>query len=834
MLPDKVIKEQFKEVTSKDPDKYYATEILKKEEFIRKQCEKCNIFFWTTHKERKICGDSSCEGGFDVISTPAKNKLTYIEVWQKLAEYFQSLNYKKVNRYPVVARWNPTADFTMASISAFQPYVVSGEVEAPAKKLVIPQFCLRFVDIDNVGITGSHCTGFVMIGQHAFVSPEEWNQNEFFSDIYNYITKIVGVPKEELTLHEDAWAGGGNYGCCMEFFSRGVELFNQVYIMYEQTPEGPKELNIKVLDMGLGMERIAWFSQGTPNIYEAIFPETLKKLKSITNIEMDLELFKKFSKYSGTLNIDEVDDINKAWENVANKLDLEVAELKSAIEPMTALYSIAEHARALLVSIADGALPSNTGGSYNLRVLLRRALSFIDKFNLNVKLSEVAEWHANELEPLFPELKKNLETVKKVLDFETERYQQTKEKAKALVQKIIEKNQVSEDMLLELYDSNGISPEIVKAEAAKLNKPITIPENFYKRVAELHEKREQVHSTKKDHSLDIDSIQETEALYFDDYSKTDFKTKVLKIIDNKVILDKTLFYPTSGGQLHDTGTLNDQEVTEVFKQGPTIIHVLKDKPNFKENEEVEGKVNFEDRKQLTQHHTAAHIINAAARTVLGNHINQAGAKKTLEKAHLDITHYKSVTDEEIKQIEIEANKIIEEAISLDAKFLSRAKAEEEYGMNIYQGGAIPGKELRIVNIPGRDVEACAGTHLHSTKEVEQITITKATKIQDGVVRLEFKAGDAAKSEINRTGSIVEELKLALNCEENQIPGRAEELFGLWKRIVKKKKEVSFKLTSTNAFEGDIIVETCRILRTQPEHLVKTVKRFKTEIEEKLN
>ena len=95
----------------------------------------------------------------------------------------------------------------MASIAAFQPYVISGEVEPPSKSLVIPQFCLRFGDIDNVGITGAHLTGFVMIGQHQFLEPEEWDQNKAFQDIYDFITVLIGLPKEELTLHEDAWAG---------------------------------------------------------------------------------------------------------------------------------------------------------------------------------------------------------------------------------------------------------------------------------------------------------------------------------------------------------------------------------------------------------------------------------------------------------------------------------------------------------------------------------------------------------------------------------------------------------------------------------------------------
>ncbi|HEC37374.1 MAG TPA: alanine--tRNA ligase, partial [bacterium] len=296
---DKELKRVFKKITSKNPDEYFPTNELRSLGYIRKQCERCQAYFWTTREERKVCGDPACSGGFQVvIDNPSKIKLSFIEVWEKIVEILEPRGYKPIKRYPCVARWNPTSEFTIASISAFQPYVITGEVEPPAKKLIIPQFCLRFNDIENVGITGSHNTGFVMIGQHTFVSPSEWNQGELFMDIHDFIHEGVGLPLEEITIHEDSWAGGGSFGCSLEFFSRGVELFNQVYTMFEQTPEGPRELKLKVLDMGLGQERVAWFSQGTPNMYEAIFPDVLSKLRDITKINLDLDLYNEFSQYS--------------------------------------------------------------------------------------------------------------------------------------------------------------------------------------------------------------------------------------------------------------------------------------------------------------------------------------------------------------------------------------------------------------------------------------------------------------------------------------------------------------------------------------------------------
>jgi alanyl-tRNA synthetase len=171
------------------PDSYFATNVLKNEGFNRKKCIKCGTYYWTA-VDAEFCGDPSCQGGFSFIDdTPAKNDLDYIGVWKKFSKMFNDLGYTPIKRYPVVARWRDDTDFVQASIYNFQPHVVSGAVKPPANPLVVPQFSLRFNDIDNVGITGSHYTGFVMIGQHAFMPPKEWNQEKYFADIHQWLSK---------------------------------------------------------------------------------------------------------------------------------------------------------------------------------------------------------------------------------------------------------------------------------------------------------------------------------------------------------------------------------------------------------------------------------------------------------------------------------------------------------------------------------------------------------------------------------------------------------------------------------------------------------------------
>ncbi|MGV8086818.1 MAG: alanine--tRNA ligase [Candidatus Woesearchaeota archaeon] len=848
MKTDKELKKSFKLEASKTPEKYYAVNALKNEGFTRGQCNHCKKFFWSTHS-RDVCGDAECIKGLTLFSNnPTRNPMTYIEVWEKYKKHFTNLGYTAINRYPVVSKWNPTTDFTIASIAAFQPYVVSGEVEAPAKKLVIPQFCLRFGDIDNVGITGSHCTGFVMIGQHAFVSPTEWNQEHFFMDIYNYVTKVVNLSKDELVLHEDAWAGGGNFGPCMEFFSNGIELFNQVYMMFEHSDEGDRELKIKVLDMGLGMERIAWFSQGTATMYDAIFPTVLDYLKETTNVQFDMELFRKFAPYSALLNVDEVEDMNSAWQNVAEHVGIDVETLKAKILPMTAIYSIAEHLRSLLFAITDGGLPSNVGGLYNLRVIFRRMMNFIDKnsWTENIDIKKVLRLHAQYLEPIFPELNNAVNEVYEILEYERKKYYESRQREHNIIKNIVIKNEtITTEKLIELYDSNGINPEELAIEAKKQNLEIIVPDNFYKLVAEKHEldtikaKDSIKTQTKKEKHYDVGELK-TDALYFEHYDLIDFKGVVLKIIHDteeknyKVILDKTVFYPTSGGQLNDVGTLEKCKVIDVFKQGKVIIHVLNE-INFNEGQIIHGKIDFDRRMQLAQHHTATHILNGAARKILGEHIWQAGASKTLEKARLDITHYENLSKEQLSKIEDFANKIIKENIPVNKSFMRRNIAESKYGFRIYQGGAVPGKDLRIVEILGFDVEACGGTHLDITGDAGQIRIIKSSKLQDGIVRIEFTAGLAAEKTLQEKETSLDEISKILNCNPKQVPLRAEELFSKWKKIVKKNSLEKFVLESTievDDSDDKLIARTAAILNTQPENIIKTIERFLREIYEK--
>ncbi|MEK6837730.1 MAG: alanine--tRNA ligase-related protein, partial [Nanoarchaeota archaeon] len=646
-------------------------------------------------------------------------------------------------------------------------------------------------------------------------------------------------PNEEITYHEDAWAGGGNLGPCIEYFSRGLELGNQVYMIYDISTGTQQELKLKVLDMGMGQERNAWFTGAAATSYETTFPTVVKKLQEITGVKVEPKLLQRFLPYSSYLNIDEVENIEKAWQDVAEKLGVTAAELKSKILPLAALYSVAEHSRSLLVALSDGVLPSNVGGGYNLRVILRRAFSLIKKYGWEhqVNLIPLTEWHAEYIRPQFPELSENLAEVHKILAVEENKYNDTQRKAGTLVGQYILKQDVklTDDKLVELYDSNGITPELVKEMFADAGKVIKVPDNFYALVAERHEKNKQQQATEtmRQEKLDLSGVPATNVLYYSDYTVVDFTATLLKIIDDKyVVLDQTYFYPTSGGQEHDRGVMGSCEVVDVFKQGNVVVHVLKDNiRGLRAGQRVECQIDFERRQQLAQHHTATHVLNGVCRKLLGGHIWQAGAAKFLDKARLDITHYEQLSEQQLRQIEEEANKIIAADVPVHKSFVTRTEAEQKYGFSIYQGGVVPGKLLRIVDVQGLDVEACGGTHLNHTAEVGRVKVLRSSKIQDGIVRLEYVAGKAESSAAAAKVRIVEDAAKMLNCEPNQLPGRVEELFEKWKDAVKKDKPVDEQLTSTARYDGDVLAKVVEILRTQPENITKTITRFVNELNE---
>ncbi|MEE9406219.1 MAG: alanine--tRNA ligase-related protein, partial [Candidatus Aenigmarchaeota archaeon] len=477
-------KPELKKKFAQDWKKQYEVELFREKGFTRKTC-RCGKNFWTLDPDRKLCGDSSCEP-YSFIGKPVtKVKWDYIETWKQFEKFFVKNGHTSVKRYPVVDRWRPDLFFTQASIQDFQRLDKGKMVfEFPSDPLIVPQMCLRFNDIPNVGVTGRHHTSFIMPGQHSFGN--YW-KDRCIELNFRFLNGVMGIPENQLTYVEDVWAMGdfSAFGPCVETFSCGNELVNSVFMQYTRSGDQAKELARKVIDVGWGHERLAWFSNGTATTYDVAFGPVIKWMKKQTGFK-DSGVFDKYSMLSGSLNLDEVQDITAEKMRIAKMLGIEPEKLREIIEPMQALYAIADHTKSLLFAITDGSIPSNVGGGYNLRVILRRALSFINEFKFDLDMQKIAEMHAKHLKPMFPELKEGSESLSDILGLEKERHEKSIERGKALVLKELKRGKIGTGALKTLYTSHGVSPETVEKIAKTEGIEFEVPEDFYVRLTDEH------------------------------------------------------------------------------------------------------------------------------------------------------------------------------------------------------------------------------------------------------------------------------------------------------------------------------------------------------------
>lgn len=761
---------QLAELFGREPEKFYANEMFRTEGFLRRKCPSCGRYFWSITKE--VCGDAACEE-YGFIGKPQQGD--YVSTWKVFEKFFVARGHASIHRYPVVSRWYDLY-FTNASIVDFmrkEGGVVT--FEYPANPLIVPQFCLRFVDIQSVGQTGRHLTGFVMPGQHAFGWPTEpggYFRDECMSLSFEFLTKEMRIPKEELCYIEDVWAmpDFSAFGPSFEGACRGLELVTHVFMQFRASNSGFVELPTLVNDTGWGLERLAWWAVGSPTIYDATFGPVAREFLARAGVKYDSEFVRWARACGGAVR----------GEALFAKLGLD-EEHAEDVRRAVAVYAFLDHARTLLFAIADGAVPSNVGGGYNLRVILRRALTAARRHAFEFGLIDVAEAHARALKDMFPELRDAIPAFAEVIHVEEKRYRESLARAKAIVLSEVRAG-IDLERALVLYESHGITPEFAKEVAHEAGLAFEIPEGFYARLTERHQWAK---LAEEGVAISLPQLPPTRTTCYTSLEET---ARVLHVGRNFVVLDTSPFYPEGGGQEADHGRLEANgkvwAVRDVQKVGTVVVHFVDTPEGLTEGLKVRAIVDAQRRAQIAAHHTATHIINAAARAVLGRHVWQAGAHKAQDSAHLDITHFARCTKDELREIERVANEIVTRDIPVTIKELPRGVAEAKYGFGIYQGGAPPGKVIRIVGIEGVDYEACGGIHCTRTGEVGTIKITREERIQDGVNRLEFAAGNAALRWISKTIELAEQSAKILGTQKERLPESVEKIFTDWKRASK--------------------------------------------------
>lgn len=760
--------------------------------FTKKTCVTCGNDFWSVG-DRATCGDAPCDS-YEFIGNPATpEKYDLYRIQEEFNNFFEERGHTPIKRYPVLAkRWRDDVFLVGASIYDFQPWVTSGLVEPPANPLVIAQPSIRLNDVDNVGRTGRHMTCFTMGAHHAFNTEEDhvyW-KDETVKYCHDFI-KHIGIDPTEITYIESWWEGGGNAGPCYEICVRGVELATLVFIQYKTTPDGLEEIPLKIVDTGYGLERFAWISQGTPTAYDASFGPVINQLKELAGVELDKNILAENARIAGMMDIEDIADLKELRRRVAEKLGISAEELKSATEPMEAVYVISDHTRCLCFMLADGVIPSNVKEGYLARLVLRRTIRFMNDLKLQESLGDIMKIQLDFLSRTYPEIKEQQNHILNVVNLEEKRYGKTVSKGRQLVKKSINDlkkeniNEIPVEMLIKLYDSHGMPPETIEEIAESENFKAAVPDNFYTLVAEEHA----AEAVEEKTELEL-SFPETDLIFYDKPYKKEFEAGIIGFQENNLILDRTLFYPEGGGQPSDVGFIGIKGNKDKFrvlhaeKVQDIVLHRMDDadieKLKSYSGSRITGEIDPSRRTSLTQNHTATHLIVAAARIVLGDHVWQAGAQKGVKKSRIDLAHYKRIENEELQEIELIANRFVMGNHHVHTKWMNRTKAEKKYGFRLYQGGVVPGANIRTVKIDDIDVQACAGTHVKRTGEIGLIKITRTERIQDGVERLEFSAGEAAVKAVQINDDLLKDSSTVFKVPTTQLPKTCDRFFNEWK------------------------------------------------------
>lgn len=755
-------KEILKEFSS-DPDRYYKVKLFEEQGFVRKSCLECKRFFWTLDSGRELCPDDADDTYSFIGDPPTTKRFDYTHAWKEVESFFVKNGHTSVSRYPVVCRWRDDLYFTIASIVDFQRIMGSRVVfEFPANPLVVPQTCLRFKDLENVGVTGRHFSSFCMIGQHSIPNSQGYWKDECVDLDFRLVTQQFGIRKEEVIFVEDVWAGGGSFGPSLEYFVRGLELGNAVFTEFQGELGKHTTLDQRIIDMGAGLERFAWITMGTPTAYDCCFGPINGKLFEKIGIDSDSEMLRKyFTEIAKAL--EKFEDLNDVRRHAVKKAGLSDDKLNRMIIPLEGMYLIADHLRTLIFAISDGALPSNVGGGYNLRMMLRRINGTISRLNLKLDIDDLIDTHIDYLKDTYPELDAKREDVKTILKIESERYEESKTRMKKMAERVSQKGRPpTVEELITLYESDGVTPDYLK----EVNAISEIPSTFYSKLSDLHQSEKK----KEIENLPLENLPETDVLFYKD-DPMEFSAKVLKVFGDYVVLNRTSFYARGGGQEPDHGTISGFQVIDVEKHADIIVHKMEGGAP-KEGDIVSCKIDEIRRANITKNHTSTHIINASSRGVLGSWVWQHSAFKEADHARLDITHHSSLTEDQVKQIEDTANNMVKQNYPVTIQYFDRGTAEQKYGFRIYQGGVVPVKSVRIVSIQDKDIEACGGTHVKNTGEVQLIKITKTKRIQDGVVRIEYVSGPTAFEYVRKQ----EEEKIRQKQEEEN------------KEIIEKERE----------------------------------------------
>ncbi|WP_085508953.1 alanine--tRNA ligase [Thalassobacillus devorans] len=758
-------------------------------------------------------------------------KLTSAEVRQMYLDFFNEKGHRTEPSASLVPHEDPTLLWINSGVATLKKYF-DGRVVPENPRIVNAQKSIRTNDIENVGKTARHHTFFEMLGNFSigdyfkeeaikwgweFLTSPEWIgfDKDLLSvtvhpeddEAFNIWRDIVGLPEERIIrLEENFWdIGEGPSGPNTEiFFDRGekygndpsdpelypggeneryLEIWNLVFSQFNHNPDDTyTPLPKKNIDTGMGLERMVCVIQDTPTNFETdLFMPIIQETERLSNV-----------KYGQDTEYD-----------VAFKV-------------------IADHIRTVAFAVGDGALPSNEGRGYVLRRLLRRAVRYAKQIGIHEPfMYQLVPQVADIMIDFYPEVNEKRAFIQNVIKTEEERFHETLNDGLSILSDIIkeETNQGNNVFpgteVFRLYDTYGFPKELTEEYVEEAG--FTIDEEGFQK--EMEKQRERARSARQK----SDSMQIQEGVLGDvqvesefiGYNNLEVEAKVVEMIKGKsfadtaesgetayIFLDRTPFYAESGGQIADKGWIKGDQVSLEVKNvqkapnGQHMHEVVVTEGKLEKGATVTAVVDASARSFVVKNHTATHLLHQALKDVLGNHVNQAGSLVAPDRLRFDFSHFGSVSEEELHQIEEIVNEKVWESIPVQIEYNSLQEAKEKGAMALF--GEKYGDEVRVVQVGDYSMELCGGCHVLNTAEIGLFKIVTETGIGAGTRRIEAVTAKDAYQYMNGKETLLKEAAARLKTKPEQVPERIDVLHQELKAEQREKESLASKLSNLEA------------------------------------
>ena len=757
------------------------------------------------------------------------------ELREKYLSFFESKGHLRLDSFPLVPKNDPSLLLINSGMAPMKKWFLAQE-EPPRHRVTTCQKCIRTPDIERVGITARHGTFFEMLGNFSFqdyfkeevipwawefLTSDEWmaipkdrlhiSVYEEDDEAYDIWTKKVGIAPDHMVRlgkEDNFWEhGSGPCGPCSEiYFDRGpeygcgkptcgvgcdcdryMEIWNLVFSQFDADGKGHYErLARPNIDTGMGLERLACVMQGVGNLFE----------------------------------VDTVQSVLHHVEHIANKTYGEDPKTDISIRVIT------DHIRSCTFMVSDGILPSNEGRGYVLRRLLRRAARHGRMLGIDHPfLVDLVETVIQSSESAYPELREHDAYIKKVIGTEEANFARTIDAGMNILNNMIDGLEKAHEHLLKgldvfkLNDTFGFPLDLTKEIAAEQG--IEVDEEGFHTEMTKQKERARAERLKKNisgWSEDLFGALDAEPTVFTGYETLNDTGVVVALSDEEtltdaiatdeeakdgvlVVLDKTPFYAEMGGQAADHGVLNSADcslrVLDVKKtpKGYYVHTCVLESGIVKVGDHLTAQVDKEYRMAIARNHTATHLLQAALREVLGDHVHQAGSYQDAEITHFDFTHFSAVTPEELARVQKIVNDKIYESMNVTVREMPIEEAKKLGAMALF--GEKYGKVVRVVDIEGWSTEFCGGTHVKNTAQIGGFKIVSEASVAAGIRRIEAVTGRNLLIRANLQEAMLHTVANTLKANNvTALPVRAEAVMAENKALAKELEEIKAQVAAS--------------------------------------